>query len=76
MNNLNEIDKELSKKLIELIGYEKAANFLEKENYNHFAIKKKLLWCEITNIFKQKPIRTIIIFIILVIMLFSILAQV
>ena len=68
MSAVKKIPEGLAKRLIELIGYKKAIHFMKAEDYNYIAVMKKVMWCEVVEFYRKRPL--VFIFITLIVIVF------
>ena len=61
MKTIKEIPEGVVQRLIELLGYEKAINYIEKENNNYIAVLLKVFELEIKGFYKKGPFIFIIV---------------
>ena len=69
MKTYKGIPEGVVQRLIELIGYKKAINYIEKENNNYIAVVLKIVMLEINGLYKKNPLIFIIITLIVIILI-------
>ena len=67
MKTIKEIPEGVVQRLIELLGYEKAINYIEKENSNYIAVLLKIFELEIKGLYKKSSFIFIIIVLLIIV---------
>ena len=70
MKELNGLPEQLYYELVEIVGKEKAEEYLKKVKYNYYAVVNHILYLQILGFIKRSPINSFIIIIAIILLLF------